>query len=87
MCRLFKVTGRVQGVFFRVSTQDAAVGLDLNGHAVNMPDGSVEVRACGDEQSVEQLRKWLHQGPRMADVADVVELDTACERPERFATG
>ena len=87
MCRLFNVTGRVQGVFFRVSTQDVAVDLGLNGHAINLPDGSVEVRACGGDQSVEQLRKWLKNGPRMATVVDVVELETACEHPQRFDTG
>ena len=87
MCRLFNVTGRVQGVFFRVSTQDVAAGLGLNGHAVNLPDGSVEVRACGDDRSVEQLREWLHEGPRMATVGDVLELESTCARPQRFDTG
>jgi acylphosphatase len=47
-CRQFKVSGRVQGVFFRVSTRDVAVPLNITGHAINLPDGSVEVLACGD---------------------------------------
>ena len=47
VCRLFRVTGRVQGVFFRASTQTAARDLGLTGYARNMDDGSVEVLACG----------------------------------------
>ena len=47
MCRLFRVRGRVQGVFFRVSTRDVALPLGLSGHAINLQDGSVE--QVGDE--------------------------------------
>ena len=87
MCRLFNVTGRVQGVFFRVSTQEVAVPLGVNGHAINLADGSVEVRACGDEKAVCQLRDWLDAGPRLAEVSSVAELSTECTRPVRFTTG
>ena len=87
MCRLFKVTGRVQGVFFRVSTRDVAVPLGVHGHAVNLADGSVEVRACGGAAAVNELEAWLHQGPRNAVVDAVTEQDTVCTTPERFTTG
>jgi len=87
MCRLFKITGRVQGVFFRASTYEAAVQLNLNGHAINLPDGSVEVRACGDDAAVEQLREWLQSGPRHAAVHRVEEIATNCSHPQRFRTG
>ena len=87
MCRQFKISGRVQGVFYRASTRDVAVSLGLTGHAVNLPDGRVEVRACGDAASIEKLREWLRDGPRRAEVASVVEEDTACTRPGRFTTG
>ncbi|MED5461716.1 MAG: acylphosphatase, partial [Pseudomonadota bacterium] len=52
MCRLFNVTGDVQGVFFRATTQTVAERLGVNGHAVNLLDGSVEVRACGDDAAI-----------------------------------
>lgn len=71
MCRRFSVTGRVQGVFFRASTRDVAVKLSLTGYARNMPDGSVEVLACGMDDSIEKLAAWLRDGPRMASVAGV----------------
>lgn len=86
MCRLFHVTGRVQGVFYRVSTRDVAVPLGIKGHAINLPDRSVEVRACGDPAAVEKLLDWLHEGPRHAEVAAVRETKTACTQPQRFTT-
>jgi acylphosphatase len=87
MCRVFRVTGRVQGVFFRASTRDVAKPLRINGHAVNLSDGSVEVRACGDDGAIEQLVDWLHRGPRNASVTAVEEQDTTCTHPGRFSTG
>lgn len=86
MCRLFKVTGKVQGVFFRASTRDVAVPLGITGHAINLADSSVEVRACGDESAVATLLDWLHEGPRHAVVAAVTETPTECTQPGRFTT-
>jgi acylphosphatase len=87
VCRLFKVSGRVQGVFFRASTRDVAVPLGLNGHAINCPDGSVEVRACGDDAAIEELKTWLDRGPAYASVKSVEELETTCSQPSKFRTG
>ena len=87
MCRLFKVTGRVQGVFFRASTQEVAERFGLKGHAINLPDGSVEVRACGADQFVNDLAEWLHEGPRMAAVSGVSESESQCEGPVAFTIG
>jgi len=87
MCRLFTVTGHVQGVFFRVSTRDVAVPLGLNGYAINLPDRSVEVRACGSDTAIEQLQDWLHDGPRLAKVTSVTESPVECTQPKEFTTG
>ncbi|MBJ89201.1 MAG: acylphosphatase [Woeseia sp.] len=84
MCRLFKITGRVQGVFFRGSTRDVCVRLDVKGQAVNLIDGSVEVRICGDKAATQQVRNWLKRGPPMARVSLVRELVTQCTRPQDF---
>ena len=86
MCRLFNVTGDVQGVFFRATTQAVTERLGVNGHAVNLLDGSVEVRACGDHAAIEELSRWLHKGPRMASVTGVAESDTNCSSPGTFST-
>ncbi len=70
-CRRCIVSGRVQGVFYRASTQQQAQRLGLSGWARNLPDGTVEVVVCGETDKVEQLCTWLRQGPAHASVTDV----------------
>lgn len=70
-CRRCLVRGRVQGVFYRASTQTRARELGVTGQARNLPDGRVEVLACGEGQAVDALCGWLWQGPTYAKVEDV----------------
>lgn len=86
-CRRFRVTGRVQGVFFRASTQATARGLGLTGYAINRPDGSVEVLACGRLRDLDALEEYLQHGPRHALVAGVEREDRAFEERASFTTG
>jgi acylphosphatase len=72
--RRFRVTGKVQGVFFRQSTRIEAKRLGLRGTARNLSDGSVEVFALGEALAVDELRVWLRHGPARARVDDVSEL-------------
>jgi acylphosphatase len=72
--RRFRIIGKVQGVFFRQSTRVQAERLALTGYALNLPDGSVEVEVRGPAAAVEELRQWLHSGPRRARVDEVLEL-------------
>ncbi len=65
------VRGRVQGVFFRASTQKTAEGLGLTGWVRNCSDGSVEIHAEGDKKKLEELIAWCRQGPPMASVTDI----------------
>jgi len=65
------VSGQVQGVWFRASTKDQAHSLALSGWARNLPDGRVEVMACGERQQLETLYAWLKIGPARAKVTDV----------------
>jgi acylphosphatase len=83
--RRFRITGKVQGVFFRQSTRVEAERLALTGYARNLPDGSVEVQAHGAAPAVEELRRWLHSGPRRARVEGVFELEVAVDQIERLA--
>ena len=69
------VTGRVQGVCFRVSTQAQANLYRLTGWVRNTSDGRVELMAFGDEQQLDKLNHWLKSGPNMAQVTNL-----ACER-------
>lgn len=73
MARRFVVSGRVQGVFYRASTARRAAELGLRGHALNLPDGRVEVLAVGAPAALESLAEWLRQGPPRAVVAAVTE--------------
>lgn len=65
------VSGRVQGVFFRDSTQREATRLGLSGWVRNRVDGRVEVLASGDEADLIALEKWLKIGPQYAKVSDI----------------
>ncbi len=69
------VTGRVQGVFFRASTQREANRLGVYGYVGNCPDGRVEVIAEGAEEAVEALIGWCRSGPSGAhvDSLEVIE--------------
>ncbi|MCH2477608.1 MAG: acylphosphatase [Gammaproteobacteria bacterium] len=73
--RCFKIIGRVQGVFFRDSTQRKATGLGLTGSAINLADGSVRVIAQGNEAEINELLNWLQVGPEMSVVERVDEVD------------
>lgn len=72
-CRRILVSGKVQGVWFRESTRRVATALALNGSASNLPDGRVEVVAVGCEKGIDNLVVWLHHGPPMARVDEVIE--------------
>jgi acylphosphatase len=63
-----KVTGKVQGVWFRQSTKTKAKKLNLTGTVRNMPDGSVEIHAEGEEKDLEELLGWCREGPDHANV-------------------
>jgi acylphosphatase len=67
------ISGRVQGVFFRASTREEAIGLGLTGWVRNMSDGRVEAVFEGDEGVVDEMVSWCHRGPPHSKV-DNVEL-------------
>lgn len=84
----FLVSGRVQGVFFRASTREQALELGLRGHAINLPDGRVEVVADGDAEALEKLAAWLRHGPPMAKVDRVERSEVDVDDGEAgFRTG
>ena len=68
----FLVSGRVQGVWFRASTRNEALGLGLRGLARNLDDGRVEVLAFGPAQALDALEAWLAIGPPQARVDKVL---------------
>ena len=68
-----RVTGKVQGVFYRASTRDKARSLGLCGFVRNEHDGSVYIEAEGDKEKLDQFVNWCKQGPPNARV-DKVEV-------------
>lgn len=85
-CRLFRIEGRVQGVWFRESTRREAEPLGITGYAKNRADGSVEVLACGEPDALDRLAAWLGNGPPLARVTRVEWSHTERERPAAFVT-
>jgi len=81
-CKRFFVSGRVQGVFFRAGTAQEATRNGLAGWARNLPDGRVEILACGPKAQVDVLAAWLAHGPPSARVASV---EMQSESPEAFS--
>jgi len=74
------IRGRVQGVFFRASTQEKARELGVTGFVKNLPDGRVEIVAEGAQPAVDALAQWAESGPPQASVERV-------ERITEEATG
>lgn len=66
-----RVTGTVQGVFYRKSTRAKAKDLGLTGFVRNEPDGSVYMEAEGEKSRLDALVSWCWQGPPAASVQDV----------------
>jgi acylphosphatase len=65
------VSGRVQGVFFRQSTQRLAQGLGVKGWVRNLPDGRVEAVFEGEEPAVKALVEYCRLGPSAARVDNI----------------
>jgi acylphosphatase len=71
ICRHYRVSGRVQGVFFRAATRQQACALGLTGWVRNLADGRVEAVVCGEDAQLDLLEQWLRRGPELAEVDSV----------------
>lgn len=67
-----RVTGRVQGVWYRGATEQEARRLGVDGWVRNLPDGSVEALVEGEPSAVRALADWCRIGPPSAHVRDVI---------------
>jgi acylphosphatase len=78
------IKGKVQGVFFRHNTKRKAEELELKGFVKNCDDGSVEIVAEGQEDTLNDLIAWCNHG---SEGASVVEKDVDFrEATEEFNT-
>ncbi|MGB9498193.1 MAG: acylphosphatase [Dissulfuribacterales bacterium] len=65
------ISGRVQGVCFRMETEQAALRFGVTGWVRNKRDGTVEALFEGEAGDVDAMVKWCKTGPPMASVAEV----------------
>jgi acylphosphatase len=65
------VTGNVQGVYFRATTRDQAEQRDIDGWVRNLDDGRVEAVFEGDDDEVDEMVEFCHEGSDAARVDDV----------------
>jgi acylphosphatase len=66
-----RVTGVVQGVWFRKSACEEGLRLGLSGCAQNLPDGSVAIEAEGEQEMLDAFVRWCRKGPPLAKVDHV----------------
>ena len=77
-----RIRGRVQGVFYRDSTQREAQRMELRGWVRNRSDGSVEAVVQGPPKRVAALIDWCHEGPPLAQVAEVAVTEESGDTEE-----
>ena len=66
-----KITGKVQGVAYRVYVQEAATALNLVGWVKNLPDGAVAVLAQGEPEKLKEFVEYLNEGSLHSKVEGV----------------
>ena len=84
IARHVRVSGLVQGVFFRAWTQGQARELGISGWIRNCADGSVEAHLDGEEHAVSRMIERMRHGPSGARVDDLTIEDAIPEDIGRF---
>lgn len=70
-----RITGKVQGVWYRKSAAEEALRSGVTGFAMNLPDGSVRIEAEGPQESLDRFLAWCRTGPPRAVVESVAVTD------------
>ena len=78
------VTGRVQGVFFRISAQDKANKLNLTGWVKNIFNNAVEIIAEGSREELSKFTGWLQLGPPNATI-DKISIEWSDQPEKQFS--
>ncbi|ERJ61182.1 acylphosphatase [Sphingobacterium paucimobilis] len=71
------VKGKVQGVYYRLTTKAVADQLGIKGFVINQEDGSVYIEAEGDDFALESLLEYCEEGPDRAEVEEVTYEETS----------
>lgn len=78
------IKGKVQGVYFRQSTKQKALELNITGWIRNTPDNTVEAFAQGDEERMQIFIAWCHEGPPAARVSEVIATEAPIDESSSF---
>lgn len=81
------ISGKVQGVYFRASSQQMAIECGLSGYAHNLADGDVEVLVCGEQDNVDKMLEWLSHGPSTAEVSKMQTKQVSWQEHNHFSIG
>ena len=84
VARHVRVTGHVQGVFYRAWAQGQARELAISGWIRNCSDGSVEAHLQGEDNAVTRMIERMGRGPANARVDNVDVEDASPEESGRF---
>ncbi|HEX5113099.1 MAG TPA: acylphosphatase [Saprospiraceae bacterium] len=74
-----RISGKVQGVWYRASAKDAAIGIGIKGKVWNERNGDVGVIVQGTREQIDTFIKWCKEGPPLAKVQDVKVEDVNTE--------
>ncbi len=78
------VTGKVQGVFYRASTEKIAQRIGITGFVQNEPNGDVYIEAQGTEEQLGEFTRWCRRGPERAVVDGVTQKELAVRDESGF---
>ncbi len=84
ICYQIIVTGRVQGVFYRASTKNKALELDVKGWVRNESDGSVLIEVEGSDDQIDGLIEWCKEGPQYSKVQAVTKMEVDVKNYQSF---
>ena len=78
------ISGKVQGVFFRISAQDKANELNLTGWVKNIFNNAVEITAEGSREELSEFTGWLQLGPPNAAI-DKISIERSDQPEKQFS--
>lgn len=87
VCYIAHISGRVQGVYFRASSQQQAIDNSLSGYARNLDNGDVEVLLCGQLENIKKMLTWLSHGPEEAEVTQIEHKKVPWQEHHFFSIG
>lgn len=85
VCKLITVKGRVQGVGYRFAAKHVAEKMNITGSVKNMPDGSVEMIACGNDTLISKYISWCGDGPIRAKVSHLNVIDMPYQHYKKYS--